>query len=445
MRSALTAVGIIIGVAAVIAMVEISQGSKTALEATMSTMGANNLIVQSGAAASGGVSWGLGSEKTLTPGDAHELAVQCSSVAAVAPIVQIAGQVVRGNRNWIPMSILGTTPDYLVVRDWNDMEDGDMFTDRDVAGATKVCVIGATLARELFDGESPIGQDIRVQNVSLRVVGVLGRKGASMMGMDQDDVVMAPWTTIKFRVSGNNAGGGANKDPATANGPTPANPSTKINSLSQLYPGSTPLYIQPSAAQTANNPQPVRFTNVDRIFVKAMSAPEIPTAMSEIETLLRERHKIRAGENDDFNIRDMSEIVKAMTSMSSMMGGLLLIVALISLVVGGVGIMNIMLVSVTERTREIGLRMAVGARRFHILRQFMIEAVVLCLFGGAIGIALGRGAATLVWFFLRWPIAASLPAILAAFVVSALVGIAFGFYPAWKASRLDPIEALRYE
>jgi ABC-type antimicrobial peptide transport system permease subunit len=265
-----------------------------------------------------------------------------------------------------------------------------------------------------------------------------------MMGMDQDDLILAPWTTVKYRISGNNTGG-ASGGTTTSSTTSSSAASSEVNTLSKLYPGSTNLYPQQSASQAANYPQPARFVNVDQIFAKAENAEDIPAAMAQITALLRERHHLRPDDDDDFNLRDMSEIIKALGSMSQMMGGLLLIVALISLAVGGVGIMNIMLVSVTERTREIGLRMAVGARSFHILRQFLIEAVVLCLFGGLAGILLGRGVATLVWLLLRWPIKASVPAIAAAFIVSAIVGIAFGFYPAWKASRLDPIDALRYE
>ncbi|WP_428305124.1 ABC transporter permease [Lacipirellula sp.] len=436
MRSALTALGVIIGVGAVIAMVEISQGSRTSLMATMSTMGANNIMVRSGAAASGGISFGSGTLLTLTPGDAEEIGRDATAIAAAAPVVQIQGQVVYGNRNWIPMSVYGTTPNYLQIRDWEQMQEGEMFSDRDVRNANKVCVIGTTLVKELFDGQSPIGEDIRVKNVSLRIVGVLGRKGSNMMGMDQDDTILAPWTTIKYRVADNSA---AAETAATSSS------STEVNSLNELYPGSTELYPVQSATQLANTPQPVRFTNIDQISVKARTAAEIPTAMDEITSILRQRHRIRPGGTDDFNLRDMSEMVKAMGSMSEMMGGLLMIVALISLVVGGVGIMNIMLVSVTERTREIGLRMAVGARSHHILRQFLIEAIVLCVFGGAIGILLGRTASYAVWLAMRWPVEASLPAIIGAFLVSATIGVAFGFYPAWKASRLDPIEALRYE
>ena len=437
MRSALTALGVIIGVGAVIAMVEISQGSRTSLMQTMATMGANTIMVRSGAAASGGISFGSGTLLTLTPGDSEEIEREASAVAATAPVVQIQGQVVYGNRNWIPMNVMGTTAPYLTIRDWEQMDEGEMFTDRDVRNANKVCVIGQTLVKELFDGQSPIGEDLRVKNVSLRVIGVLGRKGSNMMGMDQDDVLLAPWTTVKYRISDNSA--------AATEAAASSSSTSEVNSLNELYPGSTALYPEQSATQLANTPQPVRFTNVDQISVKARSAAEIPAAMDQITSILRQRHRIRSGQTDDFNLRDMSEMVKMMGSMSEMMGGLLMIVALISLVVGGVGIMNIMLVSVTERTREIGLRMAVGARSHHILRQFLIEAIVLCVFGGAMGILLGRAASYAVWLGLRWPVAASIPAIVGAFVVSATIGVAFGFYPAWKASRLDPIEALRYE
>jgi ABC-type antimicrobial peptide transport system permease subunit len=316
------------------------------------------------------------------------------------------------------------------------MSEGEMFSDRDVRSGSNVCVIGETVKRELFLGESPIGKEVRVQNVPLLVVGVLSRKGANMMGMDQDDVILAPLPTIKYRVNGSSSSVSQTTTTSTTNA---------FNSLDNLYPGSEPLYTSPSAIQAANTPQSVRFANIDRIMVKAASAAEIPQAMDQITALLRERHRLTKSEEDDFNIRDMTEITRTLASTSRLMGALLLVVALISLVVGGVGIMNIMLVSVTERTREIGLRMAVGARSHHILRQFLVEAIVLCLFGGAMGILLGRGASMLVRLIMRWPTEASIPAILAAVAVSAVVGVFFGFYPAWKASRLDPIEALRYE
>jgi macrolide transport system ATP-binding/permease protein len=444
MRSALTALGVIIGVGAVIAMMEIGQGSKTMVQRTIANMGANTLWVQSGAAASGGVSFGSGSVLTLTPQDAEQIARQCPAVADVALIVRARAQIVYGNRNWVPMQISGTSPSFLVVRDWEEFQEGQMFTDRDVLTGAQVCVIGDTLKRELFPDESPINKEIRIRNVSLRVIGVLSRKGANMMGMDQDDIVLAPWTTIKYRVSGTTLTN-VNQSAASSGTSTSGSTSNQVNTLNNLYPGSTALYPAQSAIQAADTPQPVRFTNVDQIYVKAASAEETPQAIDQVSELLRERHRIRPGQSDDFNIRDMAEITKALASTSQLMGALLLVVALISLVVGGVGIMNIMLVSVTERTREIGLRMAVGARSHHILRQFLVEAVVLCLFGGAMGIVAGRGASMLVRSIMRWPTEASLPAILAAVAVSASVGVLFGFYPAWKASRLDPIEALRYE
>lgn len=440
LRSALTTLGIVIGVAAVIAMMEIGQGSKQAVQQTIASMGANNLLIQPGAASSGGVTFGFGSVLTLTPDDALEVARQCPAVTQVAPIVRARSQVVYGNRNWVPLYIYGTAPSFLEVRDWEELTEGTTFTEQDVRGANKVCLIGQTLLRELFQGESPLGHEIRIQNVSFKVVGVLSRKGANMMGADQDDIVLAPWTTIKYRVSGSSLAN-VNQSAAAKTDDT----TDRVNSLTKLYPGTTDLYPVPSPTQVADTPQPVRFINVDQVLVKAATTPEIPQAIRQITQLLRERHRIQSGQPDDFNIRDMTEMTKALASTSELMGSLLLCVALISLVVGGVGIMNIMLVSVTERTREIGLRMAVGARAKNILRQFLVEAVVLCLVGGAVGIILGRASSALVRWMLRWPTEMSLTAIVAAFLVSATVGIVFGYYPAWKASRLDPIEALRYE
>jgi macrolide transport system ATP-binding/permease protein len=438
MRSGLTALGVIIGVCAVIAMVEIGQGSKAALQKTIASMGANTLMVQSGAASKGGFSHGSETVITLTPQDAEEIARQCPAVTDVAPLVGTHGQVVYGNRNYLPLQTFGTTPSYLVVRNWENLSEGEMFTDRDVRAASNVCVIGETIKRELFEDESPVGKEIRVQNVSLRVLGVLSRKGANMVGMDQDDIVLAPWPTIKYRVNGTTATNAAAAAADTSN-------LNKMNTLDDIYPGTEAVYTAPTAAQLPNNPQPVRFTNITRMMVKAASTEEVPVAMKQITALLRERHHLHEGEEDDFNIRDMAEFSKMMSSTSQTMGTLLLVVALISLVVGGVGIMNIMLVSVTERTREIGLRMAVGARSHHILRQFLIEAVVLCLIGGALGIALGRFVSIGVRHYLGWATQPSLLAIVGAVAVSASVGIVFGFYPAWKASRLDPIDALRYE
>ncbi len=440
LRSALTTLGIVIGVAAVIAMMEIGQGSASAVKRTIQAMGANNLTIQPGAASSGGVTFGSGSAVTLTPGDADAIARECPAVHSVAPIVRARTQVIHGNRNWVPLYIYGTTPAYLEVRDWMELEEGEVFTDRDVRNGSKVCLLGQTLVRELFQEEPPIGKEVRVQNVPFRVVGILTRKGANMMGMDEDDILVAPWTTIKYRVS-NSTLTSPNQSVALA-----ADPTQRVNSISQLYPSTQiSLYPTPSAQQLADRPLPVRFTNIDRILLRAESTAAIPEAIRQITEVLRERHHIRRGQPDDFNFRDMAESSKALASTARLMAGLLLCVALISLIVGGVGIMNIMLVSVTERTREIGLRMAVGARARDILRQFLVEAVVLCLLGGALGIGLGRGGSYLVRVLLNWPTEPSLPAVVAAVAVSATVGVVFGYYPAWKASRLDPIEALRYE
>ncbi len=438
MRSALTTLGIIIGVAAVIAMMEIGNGSSRAIQKSISSMGADNLSVSPGAAASGGVSFGGGSARTLTPEDGEAIARECTAVRAVAPQVHARAQVIYGNRNWVPAVIDGSTPAYLDVRDWRDMAEGEPFTDQDVRSATKVCLIGQTIVRELFQEASPIGQEIRIKNVSFKVIGVLRPKGANMMGMDQDDVILLPWTTVKRRLSRSMLGT-VNQSAASAQD------SQQVNTLSDLYPGQPSLYPVRSAAQVANNPLPVRFMTVDHLMVAARSPQLLPQAMRQVTELLHERHRIRDDEPDDFNIRDMTEITRALSSTTTLMTNLLLCVALISLVVGGVGIMNIMLVSVTERTREVGLRMAVGARARDILRQFLIEAVVLCMLGGGFGIALGRGSSWLVRTILNWPTELSPGAIIAAVIVSVSVGMVFGYYPAWKASRLDPIEALRYE
>jgi ABC-type antimicrobial peptide transport system permease subunit len=437
MRAALTTLGIVIGVAAVIAMMEIGNGSSAAIQSSIASMGANNLLIRPGTAASGGISFGAGSVMTLTPEDAAAIEKESPAVDSVAPIERVRTQVVYGNRNWVPYFIYGTTPEYLQVRDWTDLAEGENFTDRDVRNSSKVCLVGQTIVRELFGGQSPIGQELRIQNVAFKIIGVLRLKGANMMGMDQDDVVLAPWTTIKYRVAGSSV--------TNVNQSAAETGSTAVNTLSQIYPGRESLYPAPSATQQADTPLPVRFTSVDQIIAAARSASQIPLAIQQITTLLRERHRIRPGEPDDFTIRDMTEMTKALSSTTDLMTRLLLAVAMISLLVGGVGIMNIMLVSVTERTREIGLRMAVGAEPGDILRQFLAEAVVLCLIGGAMGILIGRGSSLLVRLMLHWPTAISVGAIVAAVLVSATVGIVFGYYPAWKASRLDPIEALRYE
>ncbi len=446
MRAALTTLGIIIGVAAVIAMMEIGRGSASAIQRTITSMGANNLLVLPGTASSGGVSFGAGSVMTLTPQDAVAILKESPAVRATAPIVRVRTQVIYGNRNWVPIFIYGTTPEYLDVREW-PLAEGDAFSDQDVRNASKVCLLGQRLVRELFQGESPLHKEVRINNVSFKVIGILSSKGANMMGIDQDDILLAPWTSIKYRVAGSSMAS-ANQSAQSSQTASGADTSQKVNTLNQIYPNTKlNLYPEQSAIQAADTPLPVRFTNVDQILAAARSTPEIPVAIRQITQLLRERHRIHPadGDQDDFSIRDMTEMTKALSSTATMMTKLLLAVALISLVVGGVGIMNIMLVSVTERTREIGLRMAVGAWSRDILQQFLVESVLLCFCGGIAGILAGRGISRLITVVLGWPTEMSLDAIFAAFAVSVTVGIIFGYYPAWKASRLDPINALRYE
>ena len=439
MRAMLTTLGIVIGVGAVIAMMEIGAGSSSALHKTIASMGANVVVIRPGTAASGGISFGAGTITTLTPHDYEALLRECPSVGGAAPVVRARTQVVYGNRNWVPAAIYGTTPSFLDIREWTNLAEGAIFSESDVLNANRVCVLGQTLARELFQGEFPVGKEIRVKNVPFRVVGVLSAKGANMMGSDQDDILLAPWTTIKYRVTGTALG---NTNQSVASDSTAGS----VNTLSNLYPSNSPsLYPEQSAVQAAANPLSVRFANIDQIITAARSTAEIAAAIGEITAVLRERHRIPAGEPEDFIVRDMTEMTETLSSTTTLMTNLLLCVALISLVVGGVGIMNIMFVSVTERTREIGLRMAVGARARDILRQFLVEAVVLCMLGGAMGILLGHGGSYLVWLLLHWPVETSPAAIAAAVLVSAGVGMVFGFYPAWKASRMDPIEALRYE
>jgi ABC-type antimicrobial peptide transport system permease subunit len=319
------------------------------------------------------------------------------------------------------------------------MDEGEAFTDGDVRNASKVCVVGRTIVRELFGGQSPIGKEIRVRNVAFKVVGVLGPKGANVVGEDQDDILLAPWTTIKYRVVRTSVSHGNQSATDTTN-------ATEVNSLNMVYPNiTTSLYPTQSSNERADLPQPVRFANVALILTNARSSADIPVAIEQISDVIRVNHHLQPAAPNDFTVRDMTEITRAMTSTTELFTKLLLYVAMISLIVGGVGIMNIMLVSVTERTREIGLRMAVGAEPNDILRQFLAEAIVLCLLGGIMGILVGRGASMLVSTVLHWPTAPSLGAIIAAVVVSASVGVIFGFYPALKGSRLDPIDALRYE
>ncbi|MGD0282955.1 MAG: ABC transporter permease [Dissulfurispiraceae bacterium] len=439
MRTMLTTLGIIIGVAAVITMTELGNGATISIQRIMSSMGANTLVVIPGATSVSGVNMGFGTIMTLTPQDADAIRKEAPSVRNVAPIVRARTQLVYGNRNYVPTYLYGTTPSFLDIRDWTELDSGEPFTEHDVLNMNKVCLIGQTIVRQLFGGESPIGKEIRIRNVAFKVVGVLRAKGANMMGMDQDDVLLAPWTTIKYRVVASSLSAANQSTTNTSN-------VTEANSLSQTYPNlQQNLYPVPSATEQTDTPRQIRFTTVDQILTDAKSAVQVPSAMQEMTELLRERHHIQPSDPDDFTVRDMTEITKAMSSTTELITKLLLCVAMISLIVGGIGIMNIMLVSVTERTREIGLRMAVGAAPPDILRQFLTEAVILCLIGGTMGIILGRGASHIVTAVLHWPTAPSVGAIVVSVVVSASVGVIFGFYPAWKASRLDPIDALRYE
>ena len=438
MQSALTCLGIVIGVASVIAIIEIGQGTNSSIQETIASIGANVIQIDPAHIVVAGVSTGAGAKPSLSPDDCDAIVRECSAVRYGAPSVDCHMQIIYENRNWSPGRILGTNQDYFVVRNWTSLTEGQLFTEHDVASGARVCVIGQTIARELFDGESPISKEVRIRNVAFKVIGVLSPKGANMTGSDQDDFLAAPWTTIKFQLSGQR------QSQQTATVVVPST-TAQAKALSQLYNQQVQLYPLISAAQAANTPVVVRFKDLDDIWVSAASYEEIAEAKRQITNLLRERHHIEPGALDDFRIRDLTEISETLASTQKTMIQLLTCVALISLIVGGVGIMNIMLASVTERTREIGIRMAAGAQSRDILRQFLIEAVLLCLLGGSAGILLGRGASIAVAIFLKWKTMLSVPAIIAAFIVAACVGIVFGFYPAWKASRMDPIEALRYE
>jgi ABC-type antimicrobial peptide transport system permease subunit len=445
LRSALTTLLIVIGVGAVISMTEINLGTTQAVTATIKSMGANNLLIFPGIAASSGASLGAGSVLTLTERDVEILAHDCPSIEAVAPIVRTRTQIIYHDRNCSPLEIVGTSPAYFEVREWSNFLEGEPFDKADVANAARVCVLGQSVVRELFPNESPLGKEVRVSNVPLRVVGVLTKKGASMTGQDQDDIMVAPWTTIKRNVS-NTSANPTNTNPQTSSSTGAiVDPLIKLAPYKQVYPNTQGVpYPVPSPQQLLDTPQPVRFANVDRIMVKVYEG-EIKEAIEQITSALRESHHIKRDQPEDFNIRDMSELSKSLAENSTRMMRMLMFVASVSLLVGGVGIMNMMMVSVTERTREIGLRMAVGARSRDILLQFLVEAIVLCMLGGFVGILFGKAFAFAAGYFMGMPTSHSTLAMVAAVGVSAFVGVVFGFYPAWKASRLDPIEALRYE
>ncbi len=436
LRSLLTMLGIVIGVAVVITMMEIGAGASKSIKGSIANMGTNVMMIWPSAVKTAGISSGSGGTVTLTEEDCAAIAKECLSVEAVTPSLSRRGiQAIAGNRNWTPYTIYSGNEDYFTVQSWGVPESGRYFTKREVDVSACVCVIGQTVKRELFPNENPVGKDLRLRNVLFRIIGVLPHKGANMMGMDQDDTVIVPWKTMRNRLS---------RDGSSATGSSGS--TTASSDTSDIYPTSTTtIYPARDSVQAQNYPLPVRFNNVNQITVSAKSPEQVPDAMAQIAQVLRRRHNIPAGEPDDFTIRDMSEMLKTMSATSGLMSSLLLIVALLSLVVGGVGIMNIMLVSVTERTREIGLRMSVGARGSRILAQFLTESVLLCLLGGLVGIGVGRCASLVIAHVLKWPVSVSLGAILLSAGVSAAIGVVFGFYPAWRASRLNPIDALRHE
>ena len=433
-RAMLTTLGIVIGIAAVITMMEIGAGSSNSIRTSIEKMGANSIMVIPGADRRGGVSKGTGTQMSLTPEDCEAINKECLAVAMAVPVVNANGyQVISGSTNYQPSRIQGSTPDFLTIRNWT-IDEGRAFNEREVNNRARVCLVGSTVVRELFKGVSPIDNEIRIKDTAFKVIGTLQSKGANMMGMDEDDVIILPWTTARLRLTGLKTG--------TATDTT----STAATSPSALYPAEgVALYPEPVETMEDDTLLIPKFIHIDQILLTAASPEQVSDAVESVTALLRERHRLKDDQENDFHIRNSAEYMKMLTGTSSIMTNLLLGVALISLIVGGVGIMNIMLVSVTERTREIGLRMAVGARSRDILQQFLIEAMVLCLIGGIIGILLGHGAAVLVNIYLKWPVESSPEAVCAAVLVSAFVGIAFGFYPAWKASRLDPIDALRYE
>jgi putative ABC transport system permease protein len=388
MRSALTMLGIIIGVGAVIAMVGVGQGASKQVQDQISAMGSNMLFVSSGTVNRGGLRLGWGQTKTLVYDDMKAIVQQAPAVKEAAPGSATTAQVVFGNDNWFT-NVQGTEPQYFDIRSW-PMQEGVSFTEGDVNSAADVAVIGATVQQNLFGAQDPVGQTVRISNLPFKVVGVLSAKGQSAaMGQDQDDVIFVPITTLQKKLSG----------------------------------------------------EPwLRY-----IVVSAVSKDATYAAQEEITALLRDRHRIRPGQDDDFMVRNLADVAQLADQSSRVMTMLLASIAGVSLIVGGIGIMNIMLVSVTERTREIGVRMAIGATEEDVQRQFLIEAVVLSLMGGAAGIFFGVGSSLIISKLLGWAVLVSPLAIVAAVIFSAGVGVFFGFYPARKAARLDPIEALRFE
>lgn len=440
MRAALTVLGIVIGIAAVVAIMEIGEGSKKQIAEKFSGLGADVINIFGASVSTSGINSGMGGKASLFPSDAEAIMQECQeAVISASPYVRASGQVIVGNMNWNPGSIKGGNEHYLTIEGW-EVERGQGFSKAQVDSAARVCLIGRTIAKNLFEDQNmdPIGQDIRIKDVVFTVIGVLATKGADGMGNDQDDCLILPWTSIRTRLMG--ASGSATIVKGGAANSTSKVSSTDIYSTSAInfYPGCD---LQPFS----NAPHPLRTRTVDSILVKIRNSEDSNAAMDAITPVLRRQHMLEPGVLDDFEMRDRAQFVKMMTNTSETMSSLLIAVAMISLIVGGVGIMNIMMVSVTERTREIGLRMAVGARPRDIMQQFLLEAVLLCLVGGLIGIVVGRVASQLVSTHFRWPVATSPAAMALSVTVAAIIGIIFGWYPAYKASKLDPIEALHHE
>ena len=433
-RALLTTLGIMIGIAAVITMMEIGRGSSNSIRSSIEKMGANSVTIMPGWVRVGGVNYGGSSRVSLLPADAEAIGRECPNIAYCSPVVHASGrQVIFGGNNWVPNRIVGAAPSYLKIVNWI-VADGRAFSERELNHRASVCLVGSTIVRELFGGANPVDCDIRIGNTTFRVIGTLQSKGASMNGTDQDDIIITPWTTARMRLTGLRSGSATSTTSTAASRP------------GELYAGTgVALYPEQDSSLTSDKLLIPRFTYIDQIVFAAVTPEKVQQAVKEAAMVLRERHNLRPDQDDDFRIFNSAEFMAMLSSTSVIMTNLLLIVALISLIVGGVGIMNIMLVSVTERTREIGLRMAVGARSGDILKQFLVEAIVLCLVGGVIGILMGHGAALAVEKYLQWPIESSPGAVAAAFGVSVAVGLVFGFYPAYKASQLDPIDALRYE
>lgn len=413
LRTALTMLGVIIGVAAVITVIELSYGASKAIQLTVANMGVSNMVVSPDNSYRTGVQ--RKTPVTLTPEDANAIVENVSEVLAAVPVVHTRAQVVHGNKNWFTHNVIATTPDYFVIRDWQDMAFGKGFDEYHLANSSLVCVIGRTLATKLFGEQYPIGEEIRIDGTPFQVIGVLSSKGSSLLGADQDDIMIAPLKTVKSRLRGQLIGADVGVGAAESMRFRPEIPS--------------------------NSYRPV---GVDYILVKTSGHEKLSLAARGIDELLRSRYKF-LDDSKRFKIYDNTEVSNAFNRTVDLLSSLGISVAAISLIVGGIGIMNIMLVSVIERTREIGIRMAVGATPTNIRNQFITESVLTSVLGGVIGIIVGRTGSDYLGKFLEWPVEASVAAAVIAVVISVTVGIVFGFYPAWKASRMDPIYSLRFE